>query len=136
MSAVAHLRNQHAGFGAAIRNKARKKAGAGAVTCSLFGSGRVMAFSIVLCPPSLTALQTTARERVDGAHRELLRHANIQTTMNIYTQAVSDQKRAAKVVEMVLNRAPGAGSREDHLKGSLLGADSQSATSRQLASSD
>jgi integrase len=37
--------------------------------------------------------------------QELLRHANIQTTMNIYTQAVSDQKRAAnsKVVEMVLS---------------------------------
>ena len=40
--------------------------------------------------------------------QELLRHANIQTTMNIYTQAVSDQKRAAnsKVVEMVLPRLP------------------------------
>ncbi len=39
--------------------------------------------------------------------QELLRHANIQTTMNIYTQAVSDQKRAAnsKVVEMVLSGA-------------------------------
>jgi integrase len=39
--------------------------------------------------------------------QELLRHANIQTTMNIYTQAVSEQKRAAnsKVVEMVLRRA-------------------------------
>ncbi len=38
--------------------------------------------------------------------QELLRHANVQTTMNIYTQAVSDQKRAAnsKVVEMVLPR--------------------------------
>ena len=37
--------------------------------------------------------------------QELLRHANIQTTMNIYTQAVSDQKRVAnsKVVEMVLS---------------------------------
>ena len=36
--------------------------------------------------------------------QELLRHANIQTTMNIYTQAVSEQKRAAnsKVVSMVL----------------------------------
>jgi integrase len=36
--------------------------------------------------------------------QELLRHANIQTTMNVYTQAVSDQKRAAnsKVVRMVL----------------------------------
>lgn len=49
--------------------------------------------------------------------QELLRHANIQTTMNIYTQAVSDQKRAAnsKVVEMVLSGAkkgpvPGVGS--------------------------
>jgi hypothetical protein len=38
--------------------------------------------------------------------QELLRHANIQTTMNIYTQAVSEQKRAAnsKVVEMVLRQ--------------------------------
>jgi integrase len=36
--------------------------------------------------------------------QELQRHANIQTTMNIYTQAVSDQKRVAnsKVVEIVL----------------------------------
>jgi integrase len=43
--------------------------------------------------------------------QELLRHANIQTTMNIYTQAVSDQKRAAnsKVVEMVLRRAADPG---------------------------
>ena len=39
--------------------------------------------------------------------QELLRHANIQTTMNVYTQAVSDQKRAAnsKIVEMVLSPA-------------------------------
>ena len=44
--------------------------------------------------------------------QELLRHANIQTTMNIYTQAVSDQKRAAnsKVVQMVLPRVTGADS--------------------------
>ena len=36
--------------------------------------------------------------------QELLRHADIRTTMNIYTQAVSEQKRAAhsKVVRMVL----------------------------------
>lgn len=42
--------------------------------------------------------------------QELLRHANIQTTMNIYTQAVSEQKRAAtsRVVEMVLPREPKA----------------------------
>jgi len=39
--------------------------------------------------------------------QELLRHANIQTTMNVYTQAVSDQKRAANSdgVEMVLSEA-------------------------------
>ena len=36
--------------------------------------------------------------------QELLRHADIQTTMNIYTQAVSEAKRAAnsKVVQMVM----------------------------------
>jgi hypothetical protein len=36
--------------------------------------------------------------------QELLRHADIQTTMNIYIQAVSDAKREAtsKVVRMVL----------------------------------
>jgi integrase len=37
--------------------------------------------------------------------QELLRHADIRTTMNVYTQAVSEQKRAAhsKVVRMVLS---------------------------------
>ena len=36
--------------------------------------------------------------------QELLRHADIRTTMNLYTQVVSEQKRAAhsKVVQMVL----------------------------------
>jgi integrase len=36
--------------------------------------------------------------------QELLRHADVRTTMNVYTQAVSDQKRAAhsSVVRMVL----------------------------------
>ena len=36
--------------------------------------------------------------------QELLRHADVRTTMNIYTQAVSEQKRAAhsSVVRMVL----------------------------------
>ncbi len=45
--------------------------------------------------------------------QELLRHANVQT-MNVYTQAVSDQKRAAnsKMVEMVLPRAITAESQE------------------------
>jgi integrase len=38
--------------------------------------------------------------------QELLRHADIRTTMNLYTQAVSEHKRAAhsKVVKMVLKR--------------------------------
>jgi hypothetical protein len=36
--------------------------------------------------------------------QELLRHANYQTTMDIYTQVVSEAKRAAnsKVVQMVM----------------------------------
>ena len=40
-----------------------------------------------------------------GVQRELMRHASIQTTMNVYGEAMSDSKRAAnsKVVEMVLN---------------------------------
>jgi len=50
--------------------------------------------------------------RANGAdvkvQQELLRHADIQTTMNIYTQAVSDAKRAAnsKVVQMVMKETP------------------------------
>jgi site-specific recombinase XerD len=42
---------------------------------------------------------------VDGkVQPELLRHADVRTTMNVYTQAVSEQKRAAhsSVVSMVL----------------------------------
>jgi integrase len=41
--------------------------------------------------------------------QELLRHADVRTTMNIYTQAPSDQKREAhsNVVQMVLKaKAP------------------------------
>ena len=36
--------------------------------------------------------------------QSLLRHANIATTMNVYTEAVSDQKReaAGKVAERVI----------------------------------
>ncbi len=53
--------------------------------------------------------------------QELQRHANIQTTMNIYTQAVSDQKRAAnsKVVEMVLPRTMNAESPETSVQQAL-----------------
>jgi len=40
--------------------------------------------------------------------QELLRHANVRTTLDIYTRAVSQQKRDAnaKVVEMMLPSAP------------------------------
>jgi hypothetical protein len=40
--------------------------------------------------------------------QELLRHANIRTTLDIYTRAVSQQKREAnaKVVEMMLPGTP------------------------------
>ena len=40
-----------------------------------------------------------------AAQKELLRHADIQTTMNIYTQAVSADKREAvqQVVKTLMN---------------------------------
>ena len=40
---------------------------------------------------------------ISGCSRSCRRHANVQTTTNTYTQAVSDQNRAAnsKVVEIV-----------------------------------
>ena len=70
--------------------------------------------------------------------QELLRHANIQTTMNIYTQAVSVQKRAAngKVVEMVLPGAKIALKQRVSANGSGTGADCNFSQSRQTASSD
>jgi hypothetical protein len=39
-----------------------------------------------------------------GVQKELMRHASIQTTMNVYGKAMTDSKRLAhgKVVEMVL----------------------------------
>jgi integrase len=39
-----------------------------------------------------------------GVQRELMRHASIQTTMNVYGRAMTDGKRKAhdKVVQMVL----------------------------------
>ncbi len=42
--------------------------------------------------------------------QELMRHASIQTTMNVYGQALSSTKRQAnsKVVQMVLNPAVSA----------------------------
>jgi integrase len=77
--------------------------------------------------------------------QELLRHASVQTTMNIYTQAVSDQKRAAnsKVVEMVLPRpavpeaTPKTGSREaSGTNGSERESDANRLQSLRSASSD
>ncbi len=43
--------------------------------------------------------------------QELLRHSTIQSTMNVYTQAISVQKHAAnsKVVEMILSNSRGSG---------------------------
>jgi hypothetical protein len=45
----------------------------------------------------------TKRERLSPVQKELVRHASMQTTMNIYGKAVTDRKRQAhsKVVEMV-----------------------------------
>ena len=39
-----------------------------------------------------------------GVQRELMRHANIQTTMNVYGRAMTDGKRQANsnVVQMVV----------------------------------
>ncbi len=70
--------------------------------------------------------------------QELLRHANIQTTMNIYTQAVSDQKRAAnsKVVEMVLSGVKIRPKQQVLTNGSRTGADCDFSQLRQTASSD
>jgi integrase len=70
--------------------------------------------------------------------QELLRHANIQTTMNIYTQAVSDQKRAAnsKVVELVLSGPKIAPKQQVSANGSHTGADFSFSQLRQTASSD
>ena len=43
-----------------------------------------------------------------GVQRELMRHASIQTTMNVYGRAMTDGKRQAhdKVVQMVLKGKP------------------------------
>jgi hypothetical protein len=70
--------------------------------------------------------------------QELLRHANIQTTMNIYTQAVSDQKRVAnsKVVEMVFTGVKAARGKQSSANGSVTGADCDPANLPQTASSD
>ena len=43
-----------------------------------------------------------------GVQRELMRHASIQTTMNVYGRAMTDSKRQAhnNVVQMVLKSKP------------------------------
>jgi len=44
----------------------------------------------------------SATRRANGTdikvQQELLRHSNVQTTLQVYTQAVSEQKRAANAV--------------------------------------
>jgi hypothetical protein len=52
----------------------------------------------------------TAMQRSLTVQQELLRHADVRTKMNVYTQAVSEQKRAAhsSVVRMVLALLVGA----------------------------
>jgi integrase len=46
-----------------------------------------------------------------GVQRELMRHASIQTTMNVYGRAMTESKRQAhnNVVQMVLNSRPASG---------------------------
>jgi len=51
-----------------------------------------------------------------SVQKELMRHASIQTTMNVYGKAMTDSKRQAhsKVVEMVLNRSKQTQTAEHH----------------------
>jgi integrase len=53
--------------------------------------------------------------------QELMRHASIQTTMNVYGRVLSDTKRQAnsKVVQLVLKPAVQAGANE---KGAAIAA--------------
>jgi hypothetical protein len=53
-----------------------------------------------------------------------MRHASIQTTMNIYCKAMTDSKRQAhsKVVEMVLNSSKSEKPRTIRRRSRLLGA--------------
>jgi len=42
--------------------------------------------------------------------QELMRHANVTTTMNVYTQAITAKKRQAqsRVIDVLMNRSPRA----------------------------
>ena len=56
--------------------------------------------------------------------QELMRHASIQTTMNVYGQALSETKRKAnsKVVHLVLKPAVNVrANKEDPICSSLIG---------------
>lgn len=70
--------------------------------------------------------------------QELVRHANIQIAMNVYTQAVSDQKRAAnsKIVEMVLPDARIVPKQRVLTNGSETGVSCDLSQLRQTASSE
>jgi len=47
--------------------------------------------------------------------QELMRHANVTTTMNIYTQAISEKKREAqsRVVDVLFGREKGRGKKSE-----------------------
>jgi integrase len=55
-----------------------------------------------------------------GVQRELMRHASIQTTMNVYGRAMTDSKRQAhsNVVQMIL-QAPAEKGLDTEQKGAL-----------------
>ena len=64
--------------------------------------------------------------------QELMRHASIQTTMNIYGQAMSNSKREAnsKVVEMVLKTTQGERQKRGILRMGVSGSESEGAANQ------
>ena len=63
--------------------------------------------SATMSPETLRSVIKEVKERTDapiGVQRELMRHASIQTTMNVYGRAVAEGKRQAhsSVVQMVM----------------------------------
>jgi integrase len=68
--------------------------------CAAYHWFHMRRLSQVQAPPQLTVAWPPTARRANGTdvkvQSELLRHSNIQTTLQVYTQAVSDQKRAAR----------------------------------------
>jgi hypothetical protein len=69
--------------------------------------------------------------------QELMRHASIQTTMNVYGQAMSSSKREAnsKIVELVLKPALGEGRKPQFLLLGVSGSESGGAANRKSLAS-